>query len=209
MERLATLFDDAAEGIFPPVDGTIEVLPAPTDLALEAILEFTGHAVVVTDLSADEVHGRGLDAYGGIVSPDFQRFLAGPDGEIGCHDAVLVRRGTGRPSLEERTDLDDHPRVVAARRRRRDVTVLGDQRGLATVGRGLGNRWEVSVELLDDTTHGTGVGRELIARAMGHVPDGQAVFASVAPGNAASLRAFLACGFAPIGAEIILHPARP
>jgi hypothetical protein len=207
MNRLAEVFADTADGVFPAVDGQIEVVPASADLALEAVVEFTGHALVVTDLSKEEVLAQGFDAFGGIVSPDFLRWLAGPDGEIGCLDAVLVRRGAGRSKLTARTDLDDHPRVVAAHQRRNDVTVYGDERGLITVGRGLAGRWEVSVELLAAVA-GEGTGRMLISEAVGHVPSGEPVFASVAPGNAASLRAFLACEFTPIGAEVMIHPRR-
>ena len=85
--------------------------------------------------------------------------------------------------------------------------VYGDERGLVTVGKGLADRWETSVELLSAAA-GEGTGRALISEAVGHVPEGEAVFASVAPGNAASLRAFLACGFTPVGAEVIIHPSR-
>lgn len=208
MSRLTGLFEELARGEFPPIDGVVEVVAPSDDLGLEAILEFTGHAVVVTGLEPARIHDQGYDAFGGIVSPAFQLWLAGPDGEIGCHDAVLLRHGTGRATLPVRTDLDRHPRVQAARKRRTGVTVYGDDRGLVTVGRGLGNRWEVSVELLEKTPGGSGVGRELIMEAVGHVPESQAVFASVAPGNVASLRAFLACGFVPVGAEIIIHPGR-
>ncbi|MGI9649105.1 MAG: GNAT family N-acetyltransferase [Acidimicrobiia bacterium] len=208
MQRLAGLFASAAAGSFPPVDGAVEVVPAPADLDLEAVVEFTGHGLVATALPAAEVHARGYDAFGGIVSPDFLRWLAGPGGEIGSHDAVLVRSGTGRPNLAARTNLDEHPRVKAARRRRRNVTVYGDESGLITVGLGLADRWEVSVELLPGTEFGTGAGRALISEAVGHIPDAEPVFASVAPGNAASLRAFLACGFKPIGAEVIIYPGR-
>lgn len=208
MPRLADLLSAAAAGSFPPVDGVVEVVPAPPELHMEAVVEFTGHAVVATDLPATDIQAQGHDAFGGIVSPDFLRWLAGPDGEVGSHDAVLVRLGTGHANLPARADLDDHPRVRAARRRRRDVTVYGEERGLITVGRGLADRWEVSVELLHGTSPGEGVGRALIAEAVGHVPASEPVFASVAPGNAASLRAFLACGFAPIGAEVIVHPER-
>jgi RimJ/RimL family protein N-acetyltransferase len=35
------------------------------------------------------------------------------------------------------------------------------------------------------------------------IPKGDVVFAQVAPGNAASLRAFLAAGFRPIGSEVL------
>jgi hypothetical protein len=33
------------------------------------------------------------------------------------------------------------------------------------------------------------------------------VWAQVSPGNAQSLRAFLACGFVPIGSEVLIRPA--
>jgi hypothetical protein len=36
------------------------------------------------------------------------------------------------------------------------------------------------------------------------VPHGELVWAQVAPGNAASVRAILAAGFAPVGAEALL-----
>ena len=208
METLAALYAATADGVFPAADGTILVVPPPTPLALEAVIEFTAAAVVATTLSEADVLSQDVDAYGEIVSPDFLRWLAGPNGIIGCHDAVLVRRGTGRATLAVRTDLDDHPRVTASRKRRTEVTVYGDERGLITVGRGLAHRWEVSVELLGNTRPSEGAGRELIAESVGYVPDGEPVFASVAPGNAASLRAFLACGFTPIGAEVVLHPQR-
>jgi L-amino acid N-acyltransferase YncA len=77
---------------------------------------------------------------------------------------------------------------------------------LVTIGRGLVDRLEVSVEVFDGATRGAG--RRLIAEALGLVPAGEIVFAQVAPGNAASLRAFLSCGFVPIGAETLLLPAR-
>jgi hypothetical protein len=39
------------------------------------------------------------------------------------------------------------------------------------------------------------------------VPDGALLWAQVAPGNAASVRAILAARFAPVGAEALLVPA--
>lgn len=208
MNRLAEIFEKSADGVFPAIDGVVEVVPVPTTLDLEAVVELTGHAIVATALPPADVLAGGYDAFGGIVSPDFLRWLAGPGGDIGCHDAVLVRRGTGRSNLPIRTDLDDHPRVVASRRRRTHVSIYGDDRGLITVGKGLANRWETSVELFARTRGSEGSGRALIGEAVGHVPENAPVFASVAPGNAASLRAFLACGFVPIGAEVIIHPQR-
>jgi len=41
------------------------------------------------------------------------------------------------------------------------------------------------------------------------VPGGEPLWAQVAPANAASVRAFLAAGFTPVGAEVPLAATRP
>jgi L-amino acid N-acyltransferase YncA len=84
------------------------------------------------------------------------------------------------------------------------VTVYADPdgRGLVTLGRGLAGRWELSVEVAP-RHRGAGVGRRLIAAGRRVAPAGEPLFAQVAPSNAASLRAFLAAGFRPIGAEVL------
>ena len=51
---------------------------------------------------------------------------------------------------------------------------------------------------------GAGLGRRLIAAGRRLAPAGAPLFAQVSPGNAASLRAFLAAGFRPVGAEVLL-----
>jgi hypothetical protein len=199
----------AADGTFPPVDGLVEVCE-PDESGTVAAVEFTGHSFVLTSHTERDVLGRGANGFGGSTHPDLLRWLAGPDGTIGSHDAVLVGRGRGAGgqdddgSLRERTDLDDHPRVARARHHRRDVRVLGDERGLVTLGTGLVGRREMSVELFDPQTASRGAGRELIRQALGLVPADAPVWAQVAPGNAASLRAFLRCGFVPIGAEVLI-----
>ena len=117
---------------------------------------------------------------------------------------LLVRAGEGgTSSLAGRSDLEQHPRVQRARHHRRDVRVLGDERGFVTIGRGLVDRTELSVELLDHA-HNSGAGRQLIAEGLRAIGRDELVFAQVAPGNAASLRAFLACGFRPIGSEVLI-----
>jgi hypothetical protein len=196
---------DAADGRFPAADGGVDVA-APMTGDHHAVIEFTGHSFVLTDRDRDDVLARGADGFGGASHPDLLRWLAGPDGWIGSHDAVLVARGTGEGRLTERDDLDDHPRVVRSRLHRRDVDVYGDETGLVTIGRGLVDRLEVSVEVFNGAS--AGAGRRLIGEALGLVPTGQIVFAQVAPGNATSLRAFLSCGFSPIGAETLVLPVR-
>lgn len=197
----------AAGGHFPLVDGVVEVMPTERH-GHEAIVELTGHAVVVTDLPPDDERLVGVDAFGGVGQPAFVLALAGPGGAIGSHDVVLVRRGgADGPALPETGRHEDHPRVVRSRHHRRDVRVLGDDRGLVTIGTGLVGRTELSVELVGNVT-GPGTGRSLVLRGLATLSPDEWVFAQVAPGNAASLRMFLACGFVPIGSEILIEPAR-
>jgi hypothetical protein len=76
------------------------------------------------------------------------------------------------------------------------------------MGRGVAGRWEVSLEV-EPALRGFGMGRGLFAAARGLVPAGEHVWAQVAPGNAASIRAALAAGFRPMGAEVLLWPPSP
>lgn len=202
---LASTLADAADGRFPPIDGRFDVHP-PERPGQCAIVEFTGHAVVLADLSHDALEALGADGFGEASHPRIKQLIAGRHGSIGSHDALLVAHGRGAADgagLERRHDLDDHPRVARSRRHRRDVEVFTDDAGLVTFGRGLVGRLELSVELVG-TRHGEGAGRRLIERALHRVPAGEPVWAQVAPGNAASLRAFLAMGFTPIGAETLI-----
>ena len=118
-------------------------------------------------------------------------------------------RGAPAPHrLRERLDADDHPRVRYARSLRGDVRVYGDERGLVTLADGTAGRRELSIELDDVDAGGAGRGRSLLKDALTLVPTGEAVFAAVSPGNARSLRAFLAAGFEPLGSEVVLRPVR-
>jgi hypothetical protein len=201
---LGTILRAAADGDFPPVDGKVDVVP-PDRPGQEAVVAFTGHAVVASTLDADTVRSAGPDGYGGAHNPAVMLALGGPGAWFGCLDAVLVARGTGDGGLPVRTDLDDHPRVTLARQFRDDVGVYGDDRGLVTFGRGLGGLWELSIEVF---APGKGSGRSLLKSALGLQPAGEPVLAAVSPGNAASLRAFLATGFTPIGSVQLYRPKR-
>lgn len=208
MHPLLRYFTDAADGCFPPVDGKVTVLP-PLPGGLECSVAFTGHAVIATALTDQAVHAQEPDGFGASLSPDFLRHLAGPKGWIGVTDATLTTRGTGgRPRLARLTDAHDHPRVRHARSLRTNVQVHGDERGLVTLADGLAGRRELSIELHEAQNGSEGHGRSLLADALSLVPEGEAVFAAVSPGNARSLRAFLACGFTPIGSEVLLRPER-
>ncbi len=192
---------DAAIDRFPPTDGGFTRL-APLEPGLEAIVSFTGHAVICTRLERSRLLDLGVDGFGGALRPAVLSEMAGPAGDIGTIDVTVVARGRGSGTLNERTDLDEHPRVQHARDLRRRVRVFGDERGLVTLGFGLGGRLEMSVEAAIP-----GTGRGLIGEALRLAPEGQPVFAAVSPGNARSLRAFLASGFVPVASEVIIRPA--
>jgi GNAT superfamily N-acetyltransferase len=102
-----------------------------------------------------------------------------------------------------------HPRVERARRYRDDVRVweTSDGAGCLVLGRGVAGRWEAAFEV-EPAARGRGLGRGLAAAALGLLPPDTPVFAQVSPGNSISLRATLAAGFAPIGAEVLLTRTR-
>ena len=209
MHPLREMLDDAACGHFPPVDGAVDVV-APGADGRAAIVEFTGHAVVMCDVLPADLAAMGADGFGGASRPEIKLALAGPGGSIGCQDVMLVATGRGDGGtgpLRRRNDLDDHPRVVRSRQHRNAVQVFGDATGLVTIGEGLVGRCEISVELFDSTRRGASAGRALIVAGLGQVAAGALVWAQVSPGNAASLRVFLAAGFVPVGAETLIMPA--
>lgn len=212
MTSLAERFAHAADGRFPPTDGVTEVLGAPSP-GTAACVAFTAHSIVAADVDPDDVHvelAKRPDPLAAPLAPEFLVWLAARTGlRVGVIDAVLVARGTGTgdSDVAVTTGADGHPRVARALARRTDVRAFADDAGRAVfaVGRGLAGRWEVAVEL-DEALQGHGAGRRLLATALAQVPAGDAVFAQVSPGNARSMRAFLAAGFVPIGAEVLLHP---
>lgn len=213
---LLQILHDAADGRFPPVDGGVTYLPPFAD-GREAVVAFTGHAVIASRLGAHEfaelanaadVADLAPDGYGAACAPAIQLRM-GDGGTIGDFDVTLFARGTGTGSaLLPTKRWDDHRRVLFARELRTDVIVHGDERGFFTISNGLAGRREMSIEITDDL-HGSGVGRSLIADALAAVPAGTLLFAGVSPGNARSLRSFLAAGFTPIGSEVVITPFTP
>lgn len=197
----------AAQGHFPPVDGGVTYLP-PLGRDIEAVVAFTGHAVVCSRWGRDVIEPLGADGYGQAQRPEVLLKMAEPDRIVGVLDATLVRRcavPAGASPLPRRDDRNQHPRVRHARAIRTDVDVFGDERGLVTIGRGLGGRCEISIEV-EAEGQGHGWGHSLLADGLATAPAGEWLFAAVAPGNARSLRLFLAAEFVPIGSEVIIQP---
>ncbi len=202
---LLTMLLAAAEGHFPLVDGDVEFLPALRS-GRSAVVSFTGHAVLATSLAREDFAPHRLDGFGAALHPAVLMQLAGTGGQVGVLDLTLVARGRGGDHLPTVTGLDDHPRVQHAHALREQVRVHGDDRGVVTVARGLAGRTEISVETAT-ALHGSGAGRTLINDALTLVPAYAPVFAAVSPGNARSLRAFLASGFVPLASEVLISPA--
>lgn len=208
---LARVLRDAAAGRHLPVDGGWTRVPPWRD-GIEAVLAFTGHAVLAVgdDVDDEGLAALGPDGFGGAHHPRVLLALAGEDGWVDSLDVVLHARGTGGGAdLVPRPDLADHPRARHAREVRDDVRVLGRPGGgssLVTLARGLGGLAEVSLEL-DPHERGSGRGAALFASARALAEDGEDVLASVAPGNAASLRAALRAGFVPLGSVQLLRPS--
>jgi hypothetical protein len=208
---LAALIIKAAEGMFPPADGGWRRVP-PWRPGLEAIVSFTGHAVlaVAPDIPSDRLAGLGVNGLGGAHDPRLISALAGPDGWIDCLDVLLAGRGTGNNAgpdgastrLVDRPDLAAHPRARFATEIRDRLRVLGypDRRrsALAVISTGLAGLTELSFEL-EPERRGAAEGAPLIRAALSTVPAGELVVAAVAPGNAASLRALLTAEFSPLG----------
>jgi hypothetical protein len=194
-------------GEFPPADGSLTLVAQPDQRSC-AVLGFTGHIVVVADVGPTWLAGN-LQA--GQLSEAFAPpFLGALEAHVGRRVNAIdllalapAPNGAGPDiTLTPVTDID-HPRVRRAHRYRSDVSVWVTGGGLLILGRGLGGRWEVSIEV-DEEHRDRRLGRRLAAAAPYLVPDGRGLWAQITPGNAASLRAFLAAGYRPVGQEALL-----
>jgi len=198
----------AAAGSSPPPDGEITVLPAPPG-AFDAAVGFTAHLVVAADISDDKVRAQLGDAdFGRWMSAPFLLWMAERLGTVALsHDLVLAAVGAGEdPDLDlvEQPQSYEHRRVQRAASHRADVrvfTAAGSQ-GVLVLGRGLAGRWELAFEV-ELAAQRRGLGRRLALAARALVGEEEPLFAQVAPGNAASVRAVLAAGFRPIGSEVL------
>jgi GNAT superfamily N-acetyltransferase len=207
-DDLVRLLSDAAAGRFPPADGGVTVLPQPS--ARDAgVLSFTAHAVIFAEVEpAWVVSQLPPGDLSGPLSPPFLQALCAVTGrKAGSTDMLCVaERLDEEPAIGLELEADRrHPRIERALNYRDDVRAWRAAGGVVLLGRGVAGRWETAIEV-DDGCRGIGLGRALARAARHLVPDGQPLWAQVAPGNAASVRAFLAAGFRPVGAEVLLTP---
>ncbi len=204
---LAEMLHAAAHGNHPSPDGFVEVMPSPGGPA-DAIVDFTAHLVVAADVPADDVLNQlPVGDLSGWTHPSFQLWLAQRlDSRPGSRDLVMAAPPADHADLEltRRDDLSGHDRVRRAARYRTDLKVFTDpdELGVLVIGRGLVGRMECAFEVEPSARH-RGLGRRLALAARTFVPDDGAIFAQVAPGNVASVRALLSAGFRPIGGEVL------
>ncbi|HEY6279582.1 MAG TPA: GNAT family N-acetyltransferase [Streptosporangiaceae bacterium] len=207
---LSSLLDDAAAGRFPPPDGGVTILPQPS--ARDAgVIGFTAHAVIFTD--ADPAWVREQLPAGDLSAPMTPAFLQAlcqrTSRQAHSIDMLCVAAPLpGPPAIGLVPHKDPgHPRFARALRYRDDVRCWRAEGGVLVLGRGVAGRWEASIEV-DPDRRGHGRGRKLAAAARHLVPAQVPVWAQIAPGNAASVRAFLAAGFVPVGAEALLSDVK-
>jgi hypothetical protein len=201
---LAEVLTGAVDGRFPAADGSVVVVP-PWQDGVEAVVSFTGHAVVATTLPLEAVLAAGADAFGGATLPKLLTLMAGEDGEVECLDVLLGAHGTGGGHLTRSVALEDHPRAAHARHWRTNVRAYGDDHGLLVVADGVAGLPQLSYEV-PPHHRDRGNGRTLLRTGLSLIPRGSPVLTAAAPGNAASLRAILAAGFEPLGSVQLVHP---
>lgn len=200
------MLDWAAAGRPPAPDGGLTVIAQPSERDA-GVIAFTGHSVVFADVPAAWV--RAHVPPGDVAAPLGPAFLQALGAVLGRQmrgtDMLAVAVGLPGPSQLPLTRVTDsgHPRVRRARRYRDDLTVWAGGGAIVMIGRGVAGRWEVAVEV-EPGLRGRGIGRSAVSAARHLVPGGEPLWAQIAPGNAASVRAFLAAGFVPVGAEALL-----
>jgi hypothetical protein len=182
-----------------------QVLAVP---GTQIVVAFPGHIAIVTDLGAEWVAQRlpGEDLSAPLLPP----FLGAMEEATGLRVnnidmMLLASREAGHTQGLKVIEDSDHPRVRRALRYRTEVTVYQAEDGVLVIGKGVGGRWEAAVEV-DESARNTGRGRALAQAARSLVPEDRPIWAQIAPGNAASVRAFLAAGYVPVGAEALFVP---
>ena len=208
-QALAAILEAVANGQYPPADGRVTIVPQPS--ARDAgVFAFTAHSVIFADADPDWIAAQlppgDLSA---ALSPRFLHALATRLGREAHQTDMLVCAAAlaGPPPIELTAEADPaHPRITRALRYRDDIRTWQADGGVLLLGRGAAGRWEVAVEI-DAGRRGRGLGRSLATAARHLVPGGAPLWAQVAPGNAASVRAFLGAGFRPVGAESVLTPS--
>lgn len=206
MITLPEILARAADGQVPEPGAGPTVVPQPSPRHA-GVIAFTAHNVIFADVGEDWIRSRLPEGdLSAPLNPPFLRDLEERTGRrVNNIDMLALAAPETGPAPVDLAEVTDaaHPRVERAHRYRDDVRVWTCPGAVLIIGRGVGGRWEVAIEV-DPKGRGRGLGRAL-ARAARHLSP-HPLWAQIAPGNAASVRAFLAAGYVPIGAEALLVP---
>ena len=215
-EKLASVLSAAAAGHFPPADGGVTILGQPSDRDA-GVIAFTAHAVVFADFDRSWISANlPADDLSAPLSPPFLHLLSNQMGRephsidvLTCADPLPGPPPLELSELEPATSgQPSHPRIDRALNYRDDVRAWQARGGVLMLGRGVAGRWEVAIEV-DPDNRSAGLGRQLASASRHLIPADAVLWAQIAPGNSASLRAFLHAGFRPIGAEALLSRKLP
>jgi len=175
------------------------------------VISFTAHSVIFADCDPAWIQAQ-LDP-GDLSAPLSAGFLHALGERLGrrSHSVDMLTCAQALPgpvpadpALTELTEATpEHPRIARALRYRDAVRAWQADGGVVTIGRGVAGRWETSIEV-DPAFRSQGLGARLAIAARHLAPAGAPLWAQIAPANAASVRAFLAAGFRPVGAEALL-----
>lgn len=211
---LGGLLANAAAGQYPPADGRVDVVAQPSDRDA-GVISLTGYAVIFADTDPHWVSAQ--MSPGDLSGPLSASFLHALSQRLGrqAHSLDMLTcaaRLAGPPDLDL-TELEAsggaaHPRIARALHYRDDVRAWQTPGGVVLLGRGVAGRFEVAIEV-DPACRSQGLGARLATAARHLVPAGHALWAQIAPANAASVRAFLAAGYRPLGAEALLSRDLP
>ncbi len=207
---LGEILTEAAAGRFPPPDGGVTILPQPSERDA-GVLGFTAHAIIFTDADPDWVKGQLIQ--GDLAAPLNAAFLnalaTATNRKAGSLDILCVAESLPGPPPVKLTaqPASTHSRVLRALNYRDEVQTWRADGGIVLIGRGVAGRLETAIEVEADHRN-QGLGRRLATAARHLVPPETDLWAQIAPGNAASVRAFLAAGFVPVGAEVLLAAQR-
>lgn len=216
---LAVLLDDAAAGLFPEVNGRIDVFAAPSGLC-DVVIAFSGHAVVAGNVAPAWVCQHVQQGWFGehehhpVLAPHFLAALAERLGSPPAGVSMLLaaapigaeRVGELEPGEYEPPSWADYRTDV------RNFHYRGySGSGSISIGRGPAGRWDVWIGHAgaNGRRSATVRGRELLAAAKTLVPARVPLFASVPIHSARSIRMSLAAGFRPLGAEVLFCTRAP
>ncbi|CAM5232845.1 GNAT family N-acetyltransferase OS=Streptomyces tendae OX=1932 GN=GUR47_36335 PE=4 SV=1 [Streptomyces tendae] len=189
-ESLRDILDAAARGVFPPADGGTSVVPQHGGRDA-GVVAFTAHSVVFTDEDEGWVRGTlaslGCDPLAATIKARFLAAFAERTGRTTDTVDVLLTGAPlpGRPEVAL-TEVADPASARGRGRRRRDgVRVWAADGGVLVLGRGVGGRLEVAVEVAEGARH-RGLGRRLVTAARRLA--GEPVWAQVSAGNTRGLQ---------------------